>query len=353
MREDGRCFPLVLFKVFMRKISPFCLIIWLVLFAQNIIAQSADIIVINANIITAVKKGDRKQAMAIKDGIIIFTGTNKEILQYKTSSTNIIDVKGSTIIPGLNDVHLHPTPETAFPDPDHSIRLDTVTSLNSLLTLIARKAAITPKGMLIRGRGYNESKLGGQPLRDILDKGSTDHPVYITHASGHMSAANSYLLTINNITKATTDPAGGAFDRYPDGTPDGICKESAQSNLTKNKSIVPFPAKTKEEETNGYRKYFSNLLSFGITSVGDAGTDTNRLKIYQTLAQEQFPMRFNIMIVDRLLPEMEGGDAHHETDEWKALSYFNDESNKESDCDCVSECNDSLPLLLLLITAKL
>ena len=85
--------------------------------------------------------------------------------------------------------------------------------------------------MLIRGRGYNESKLGGQPFRDILDKGSSDHPVYITHASGHMSAANSYLLNINNITKETIDPAGGAFDRYADGSPNGICKESAQANL--------------------------------------------------------------------------------------------------------------------------
>ena len=307
----------------MKKRIEICTIFFTLLCNYSI-AQQADLIITNANIITAVEKGDRKQAMAVKDGLIVFVGTNNEVMQYKSAKTKMIDAKGSTIVPGLNDVHLHPSPETPFEDPQHSIRLDTVTSITSLVALIAKKAAITPKGMLIRGRGYNESKLGGQPLRDILDKGSKDHPVYITHASGHMSAANSYLLNINNITKETKDPAGGAYDRYADGTPNGICKESAQGNLTKNAAIVPFPVKTKQEETNGYRKYFTNLLSFGITSIGDAGTDTNRLKIYQALVKENFPMRFNIMLVDRLLPEMEGGDTHHETDEWKALSYFSD-----------------------------
>ena len=303
------------------------------LFYEDAIAQRADMIITNANIITVVKKGDRQQALAVKGGLILFTGSNNGVLQYKSASTKIIDAKGSTIIPGLNDVHLHPSPETPFAQLDHSIRLDTVTSMTSLIALIAKKAAITPKGMLIRGRGYNESKLGGQPLRDMLDKATADHPVYITHASGHMSAANSYLLSINNISKETKDPAGGAYDRYPDGTPNGICKESAQGNLTKNKAIVPYPSVTKEDEINNYRNYFNNLLSFGITSIGDAGTDTNRLKIYQTLQQEHFPMRFNIMIADRLLPEMQGGDIHHETDEWKALSYFNNGTIAQAETD--------------------
>jgi hypothetical protein len=290
---------------------------------NNLVAQvTADLIITNSNIISAVKKGERYQALAVKDGIIMYVGNNTDVLQFKGATTKMIDAKGSTIIPGLNDVHLHPSPETPFAQFDHTLRLDTVTSMNSLIALIAKKAAITPKGMLIRGRGYNESKLGGEPLRNFLDKATADHPVILTHASGHKSAANSYLLNINHITKTTADPAGGAFDRYADGTPNGICKESASHSLTNNKAIIPYPKITPEEELANYRKYFKNLLSFGITSIGDAGSDTNRLKIYQTLAKEDFPMRFNVMIVDRLLPEMEGGDAHHETDEWKALTYF-------------------------------
>jgi predicted amidohydrolase YtcJ len=293
-----------------------------VLSSSIIFAQKADIIITNANIITAVQKGDRQQALAIKDGNILFVGSYTAVLQYKQKNTKMIDAKGNTIIPGLNDAHLHPSPETPFSQLDHTLRLDTVTSMGSLIALLAKKAAITPKGMLIKGRGYNEAKLGSEPTTEFLDKASTAHPILITHASGHKSAANSTLLAINHITKNTQDPAGGAFDRYADGSPNGICKEAASRNLTNNPQIVPYPVLTKAQELANYQQYFSHLLSFGITSIGDAGADTNRLKIYQTLANENFPMRFNVMIVDKLLPEMEGGDAHHETDEWKALSYF-------------------------------
>jgi len=295
----------------------------LVVFITNNIAQKADVIIINVNIITGTVKGERAEALAIKDDKFVFVGTNKECLSFKMNTTKIIDGKGATIIPGLNDTHLHPSPETDFSQLDHTIRLDTVTSMNSLINLFSKKAAITPKGMLIRGRGYNESKLGGEPIRDYLDKATLDHPILITHASGHKAAANSYLLNINHISKETIDPAGGAFDRDANGIPNGICKEAASHNLTNNAKIIPFPILSFEQELNNYKNYFSKLLSFGITSIGDAGTDTNRLKIYKALVKENFPMRFNIMIVDRLLPEMEGGDAHHETDEWKALDYFN------------------------------
>ena len=306
----------------MKKFQLFIFIIIFLSVTNSGFAQKADLIITNANIITAVKKGDRHEALVVKDGMILFVGDNTKALEYKSPETKLIDAKGKTLIPGLNDVHLHPGPETPFSQLDHVIRLDTVTSMNSLITILAKKAAITPKGMLIRGRGYNESKLGSEPLRHFLDKATVDHPVFITHASGHKSAANSYLLSINQITKEAKDPAGGAFDRYADGSPNGICKESASRNLTNNAAILPFPKHSFEQEFSNYKSYFKNLLSFGITSIGDAGTDTNRLKIYYALIKENFPMRFNIMIVDKLLPEMEGGDAHHETDEWKALSYY-------------------------------
>jgi hypothetical protein len=187
--------------------------------------------------------------------------------------------------------------------------------------------------MLIRARGYNESKLGMEPTCKLLDEVSTKHPIILTHASGHKSVVNSFILKINNITKETPDPKGGTYERYIDGSPNGICKETAASNLTKNDAIVPFPEKSFSELLSNYRKYFNTLLSFGISSIGDAGSDIKRLKIYQTLEAEKFPMRFNIMMIDKLLPEMEGGDIHHETDSWKTLDDFNKENIAQSETD--------------------
>jgi predicted amidohydrolase YtcJ len=311
----------------------FVVVFLLVLFSKIVFAQSADIIFINANIITAAKKGARANSMGIKNGKILFVGDLKTSLQFKNAQTKIIDLKGKTIIPGFNDVHLHPYPETNFNELDHVIKIDTVTSIQSLLNILTAKAKITPAGMLIRARGYNESKLGMEPTCSILDAASTKHPIIITHASGHKSVVNSFILNVNHITKETANPKGGTYERFSDGSPNGICKEAAASNLTKNEAIVPFPEKSFDELLANYRIYFNSLLSYGITSIGDAGSDTKRLKVYQALVKEGFPMRFNIMMIDNLLPEMEGGDAHHETDSWKTLANFNNNSIAQSESD--------------------
>jgi predicted amidohydrolase YtcJ len=297
------------------------------------IAQDADYIFTNANIITAASKGARANAMAIKGGKILFVGDINNSLQYKNAQTKVIDLKGKTIIPGFNDVHIHPNPETDFKELDHVIKVDTVTSISSLIKILTDKAKITPEGMLIRARGYNESKLGMEPTCKILDAASIKHPIILTHASGHKSVVNSYILNINRITKETPNPKGGTFERFSDGSPNGICKEAAASNLTKNDAIIPFPEKSFEDVLANYRKYFKTLLSLGITSVGDAGADIKRLQIYQTLAAENFPIRLNVMMVDKLLPEMEGGDAHHETDSWKTLADFDHAAIAQSETD--------------------
>ena len=143
-------------------------------FPIALFAQNADIIFINANVITASKKGAYYNAMAIKDGKIMYVGERSNALKYKTNQTRVIDLNGESIIPGFNDVHLHPNPETKFNELDHILKLDTVTSIQSLLSLLSKKASITPKGMLIRARGYNESKLGIEPTCLILDKGSSN-----------------------------------------------------------------------------------------------------------------------------------------------------------------------------------
>ena len=228
----------------------------------------------------------------------------------------MIDLAGRTVIPGFNDVHQHPAPIYPFEAVYSTLELDTVSSMKNLIALLKRKAAIMPKGMLIRGVGYNETKLGGQPIRDSLDKASTDHPILITHVSGHLSAANSYLMRLNGIDQTTKDPAGGAFERYH-GTniPDGICKESAAGFLHRSKNIVHPPAPTHDQEMAGYRLYFNKVLASGVTSIGDAWTTPEKVKVYQELVKEEFPVRFNLIIgVDYLNQVLTGKIPQMQTD---------------------------------------
>ena len=225
----------------------------LILAGAELFAQQADLILLNGNVITLKQKGDRAEAIAISNNLIVAVGSSDDIKKYAGPGTRIIDLKGQTVIPGFNDVHQHPSPVYAFTEPYAVLKLDTVSSMQNLITLLRRKAALLPKGMLIKGVGYNETKLGGQPIRDSLDKASKDHPIWITHVSGHLSAANSYLMELNGINETTMDPAGGAFERYH-GTnkPDGICKEVAAGYLSHSKNIKYPPKPTPEQEMAGY-----------------------------------------------------------------------------------------------------
>ena len=256
-------------------------------------SQTADIVLLNGKIITLKESGNRMQALAIKANKIIAVGSNDAIKAFIDNTTKVIDLQGHTVVPGFNDVHQHPAPVYSWDKPYARLRLDTVNSMRSLIDLLKRKAAITPKGMLIRGVGYNEVKLGGQPVRDSLDEATKDHPILISHASGHLSAANSFMLEINGIDKDTKDPPGGAFERSKDGMPDGIMKESARELLRSKKIVYP-PRPSHEEELDGYRTYFNNMLSGGLTSIGDCWTTPEKVKIYQELVAEHFPMRFNL-----------------------------------------------------------
>lgn len=267
-------------------------------------SQQADLVLFNGKIITLKDAGNTTEAVAIKADKIIAVGNNDLIKQYIASNTKVIDLKGRTVIPGFNDVHQHPHPVYAWDKPYASLRLDTVSSMANLIDLLKRKAAIIPKGMLITGVGYNEVKLGGQPIRDSLDKASMDHPILISHASGHLSAANSFMLEINGITKETKDPPGGAFERDKKGVPDGIVKESARQMLSSIK-VARAAAPTKEEEMEGYRIYFNNMLAGGLTSIGDCWVTPDKVNIYNKLVADRFPMRFNLYIgvdyLDQLL----------------------------------------------------
>ena len=277
----------------MRKINCCGFFLFVCMYAG--FCQKADLVLLNGKIITLKNTGDRVEAVAVMADKIFATGNNASMSQFIGSNTKVIDLDGRTVLPGFNDVHQHPAPVYTWDKPYASLRLDTVSSMHSLIELLKRKAAITPKGMLITGFAYNEVKLGGQPIRDSLDKATTDHPVLISHASGHLSAANSYLLNLNDITAATKDPAGGALERYKNGVPDGIIKESARKLLSSGK-VIHAPRPTREEELEGYRIYFNDLLAGGLTSIGDCNVSADKVAIYKTLVAEHFPLRFNLYI---------------------------------------------------------
>ena len=211
----------------------FCLV--LALIAQG--AYADPTLVINANVITIDMAHPAAEAFAYEFGRFIAVGTNAQILKLKGPSSQVIDLHGMTVTPGFNDAHLHPQAIFDENSPYYRVWLgsDRVKTMDELVAALKRKAAITPPGGTINGYGYNDVTLGRHPNRHDLDKVSTTQPVMITHGSGHITVVNSFVLNEAGITKDTPDPSGGAFDRDPDGTPNGVLRESARGALEKGR----------------------------------------------------------------------------------------------------------------------
>ncbi len=176
--------------------------------------------------------------------------------------------------------------------------------MDELVAALKRKAAITPAGKSISGYGYNDVTLGRHPNRHDLDKVSTNQPVTITHGSGHITAVNSFMLNASGVTKETADPTGGALDRDPDGTPNGVLRESGRNVLMRDRrnTAVSVPH---DEEVKGYLNCFRQYSAKGITSVGIAGGSPSSFRLYQEVQEKGNPVRVGFMYTASSFSELQ------------------------------------------------
>src|SRR5215468_2063880 len=199
-------------------------------------AGAADTIYVNANVITVDGSKPYAEAFAVDNGRFTAVGTNAEIRRLATPETKVIDLKGMTVTPGFNDAHLHPAGVYDEDSPYYTPWLgpEKVHNMDDLIVALKKKAGATKAGELVSGSSYDDKKLGRHPNRHDLDKASTEHPIVISHASGHIIVVNSYVLQASGVTKETKDPPGGSLDREPDGAPNGVIRESARSLLARS-----------------------------------------------------------------------------------------------------------------------
>ncbi|MBA7482194.1 N-substituted formamide deformylase [subsurface metagenome] len=260
-----------------------------------------SLLITNANIITCDPANPRVEALFIFGDRIAEVGETKHIQELAGSRTQIIDAHGKTVTPGFIDVHMHP--RGIFPDMKHRmhwVNLFDVSTMEGLIASLKAKADVTPHEQWIQGRGYQDSKIGKHPTRRDLDEVSTQHLITITHSSGHVSVVNSAVLEKADVGKNTPNPNGGAYDRYSDGTPNGVCRESAAKGV-REATGVSLPVATTEEEKEGIALCLSNFVSKGITSINDtpadAGISPDRLNLYQLMLKEGcLPLRVTMMI---------------------------------------------------------
>jgi len=270
-------------------------------------AFAADAIYVNGVVITVDKDHPYAEAFAVTNGRFSAVGSNAEVRRLAPPGTNVVDLKGMTVTPGFNDVHLHPTGvyDESSPYYAPSLGPERVHNMDELVAALKAKADRTPAGQMVRGTRYQDTKLGRHPNRHDLDKASTIHPILISHSSGHIVVVNSYVLEKSGITKDTKDPPGGAFDRDPDGTPNGVIRESARRLLARavdgrGDADIPFA-----DQVQGHLRCFREYAARGITSAGIAGGNPESFHLYEAVRDAGNPVRTSFMFTEASFPAVQ------------------------------------------------
>lgn len=236
-------------------------------------AQAADTVYINGTVITMDDRATVAEAVAVTGGKVERTGATAELRKL---GRTVVDLRGRTMLPGFYAAHDH-FPQigvmTVMQVDLNSPPIGTVQSLEDILRLLKQKAASTPKGQWIVGRGYDDTLIRDKrhPSRADLDKVSTEHPVWVTHISGHMGAGNTMALAVAKVTKHTPQPRGGHIAKDPrTGEPTGYIEES-QSIVTRH-----IPAPTPAQMREGIRWANREYLSKGVTTASVTGGARDR-----------------------------------------------------------------------------
>ncbi|MBK8000803.1 MAG: amidohydrolase [Verrucomicrobia bacterium] len=274
--------------------------------ASPAVAAPAEMVVRNANVITVDTNQPRAQAFAVAGGKFVFVGNDDAVERFIGPETRVLDLSGKTVVPGFIDAHAHPGPEYPEDSPWASVdcRPDKVRTMDALVAALKRKADRTPAGRWVTGSRYQETKLGRHPTRWDLDQASTNHPIIISHSSGHQSVCNSLALQLAKVTRETADPPGGKFVRDERGEPTGLLQERAAGIVRAAGPVRPEAPET--ETLAAYRAGFRRYLSRGITSVHVAGTSPSSAAMLERARTAELPLRFYIMLREGSLDDAVG-----------------------------------------------
>jgi predicted amidohydrolase YtcJ len=268
--------------------------------------QKADIILINANVVTIDEKRPNAQAVAIGGDKIIAVGSGEEIQRLRDSRTRVIDVKGMTVVPGLVDGHLHfvglGTERGGWLD------LSEAKSETEAAAAVRRAAGRAKPADWITGGEWHTGNWEREtwPTRKSLDAAAPNNPVFLSGMHGHASWANSKALELAGINRETPDPPGGKILRdEKSNEPMGILIENAQA-LVRTK----MPEATTEPIKEQIKKSVQLALSHGFTGAHDIGTTLEAVDAYRELIDAgELTMRINAIprvvnsgaLLDRIL----------------------------------------------------
>ncbi|OZV70080.1 amidohydrolase [Winogradskyella aurantia] len=263
----------------------------------------ATMLIFGGTIYTVEEAQPIVEAVAVKDNKILFTGSLAEAEMFKNENTQLIDLEGKTMTPGLIEGHGH------FMGLGYNeLRLDLLgtTSYQDIIDAVAERVKTAKPGEWITGRGWHQSKWDSLPKDMVngfqthyrLSEVSPDNPVYLSHASGHAGFANEKAMEIAGLVKLADDGikkfevGGGEVIVDASGRPTGVFNERAQTLITKH-----IPERTPETDLQAFELAVKACHKNGITSFHDAGIPKETIALYEQMkTQNKLDVRIYAML---------------------------------------------------------
>lgn len=260
--------------------------------------DSADVVLLNAQIYTVSDARPRASALAVRDGRFIEVGESESLLDAHPSA-RVLNAEGRTVIPGFIDAHAHLQELGRFLS-----RAD-LTDTSSPDEVVARLKSFVaqhdlPNGAWLRGHGWDQTDWPSPqlPSRKHLDAAFPDRPVWLTRTDVHAGWANTAALqaTIGlNGLREMSELEDGRVDRNEDGRPTGVLVDEAMS-LVENQ----IPPPTEAESERALHHALQHAARHGITGLHDAGVDLDTIRRYRRFIEnDTFRLRVHAMIDGR------------------------------------------------------
>jgi predicted amidohydrolase YtcJ len=254
--------------------------------------NAADLIVTGAKIHTVDATLPAVQAFSVRDGRFAYVGSLEGAMALRGPNTAVVDLSGSTVLPGLIDAHIHLT----------GVGMDLsqvdVFKLRSYDEVIARTVAFarTSPDAWILGDGWDQNLWPGKafPTHEALSAALPDRPVALSRVDGHAVLANAKAMQIAGVDKSTPDPAGGKIVRDANGDATGVFLDGAQGII-----YDKVPAPTQDQLVRATRSAIAECNRWGLTTVAEPGTNDVHLAAHRVLLDAgEYSIRNYAMLSD-------------------------------------------------------
>jgi predicted amidohydrolase YtcJ len=283
----------------MQRIAVIVVLLAIVMAPVAGVAEEADLVLVGGSIVTLDASAPIVEAIACRDDCIVAMGTREKVSAWIGQDTQVLELNGDTAFPGFIEGHAH---FVGLGISRQILDLTQAKCWDDIVAQVQAAAALKPAGQWIRGRGWHQAKwstrpkpeIEGCPTHTALSQAVPDHPVSLTHASGHMCVVNAKTMEVCAVDANTPAPSGGEILRDRAGQPTGVFRETAMGLIRADNDRGQSAAEQLDEAISLATE---ECLRKGITSFHDAGASLSVIDRFRSLAADgQLKIRLWVMM---------------------------------------------------------